>query len=765
MSHIISIFLIVLSFHSTLTIAKKSNHSKIPKTYIIKIQNELKPSNISNIKDWYKSILGNIINSSNSSNNNEFLHIYTNVFHGFSIQLTPQQLKSIKNKPEIVTIFRDEIYELHTTRTPHFLGLDSYHNPIGLLKESDLGSNVVVGVLDTGIWPKSRSFDDDGLDIVPTHFKGQCVGGDDFPTTFCNKKIVGVRYFSAGMRAVDKMVYVEDDSVLDTYGHGTHTASTIAGRTLNESVSFFEFAKGEPTGIAPKARLSIYKVCWNHGCMTSDVLSGFDKAVEDGVDIVSISLGGPSRRYSEDPISIATFAAVEKGVFVSASAGNSGPLPGRVSNNAPWITTVGASTIDRTFPAILKLVNGESFVGASLYTGSPLPKQAIYPIVHFPMNWTTSHCMPDSLDQKIVTGKMVVCLPGMFNEVEKSLFVRKAGGVGIVMINDVTQHNDTLTSRPYIIPGLTITFDTSTKLLSYINKTQTNGTIIIQGTQIGSNPAPIVAEFSSRGPNSQSIYVLKPDVIAPGVDILAAWPSNLSPSRLTEDPRRTDYNILSGTSMSCPHVSGVAALLKGSHPDWTPAMIRSALMTTAYKGYREPKPLLEQEYENNVSPWDIGAGHIDPERANDPGLVYDITTNDYIRFLCASNYTENEVKAIAKRAFSCKNVTSKPWDLNYPAIVVTLNQESVATRSLTNVDTNSSSYVVIVMEPKGVKVTVEPVKLGFETKGMKQSFNVTIKPLKNETSLDHQKVGLIIWMDGKHNVTIPLIMIDENFNK
>ncbi|KAL9235732.1 hypothetical protein vseg_010471 [Gypsophila vaccaria] len=767
--HITSIItlIIILSLHSTQTLSKRINHTKIPKTYIIKIQNELKPPNISNIKDWYISILGNIINPSNNSSNNNnnndnFLHIYTNIFHGFSIRLTPEQLKVIKDKPEVIATFPDKIYKLHTTRTPHFLGLDSYHNPTGLLNGSDFGSNVVVGVLDTGIWPKSRSFDDEGLDLIPPHFKGQCVGGHDYPATSCNKKIVGVRYFSAGIRAVDTRVYDDqDDSVLDTYGHGTHTASTIAGRTV-KNASFFEFAKGEATGIAPKARLAIYKVCWNRGCASSDVLSGFDQAVEDGVDIVSMSLGGPSRRYSDDPLSIATFAAFEKGVLVSASAGNSGPLPGRVSNHAPWVTTVGASTIDRSFPATLKINNEESFVGASLYTGSPLPKEKTYPIVHFPTNWSASHCMPDSLDKKLVTGKIVVCLAGMYTEVEKSMFVQKAGGVGIVAVGDVSETNETLVSRPYLIPGLTIPFDASAKLMSLINKTQINGTIIIQGTVIGLKPAPVVAEFSSRGPNGQSIYVLKPDVVAPGVDILAAWPSNLSPSRLTDDPRRSEFNILSGTSMSCPHVSGVAALLKGSHPDWTPAMIRSALMTTAYKGYREAAiPSSDQEYKNNESPWDIGAGHVDPERANDPGLVYNITTDDYIHFLCASNYTQSEVKMIVKRTISCNNVTSKPWDLNYPAIVVTLKRETVVTRTLTNVDTNASSYEVKVVQPRGANVTVEPVKLSFGSKGAKQRFNVTVTPLKNGSSSDHHRFGLITWMDGKHNVTIPLIVTQE----
>ncbi|CAO2815439.1 unnamed protein product [Amaranthus hypochondriacus] len=753
MPHLSSIILVALFIsisHMTLGDIFLENHQEPTQTYIVQVKNNLKPNDFSNVEDWYKFILNKTISN---NPNTSLIYVYKMVFHGFSTRLTQDQANVLKTRNEVNKIFLDKIYQLHTTRSPHFLGLDTYHIPMGLLKESDLGSNIVVGVLDSGIWPESLSFSDDGLGPIPAHFKGECVGGEDFPPTLCNKKIVGVRYFrSVGISNN------EAKSARDTNGHGTHTSSTIAGR-IRGNVSFFGYAKGEAKGIAPKARLAIYRVCWYNGCFESDVLAALDKAVEDGVDIISMSLGGISRRYSEDPISIGTFGAFQNGVFVSASAGNSGPSPNSLSNTAPWITTVGASTIDRTFPADILLDNGQILTGTSLYTSTnndPLPKNKTFPLIYFSSDFGKRLCLPDSLQQKEVNGKIVICDPHMYTGPEKGWAVMKAGGKGIIIaMNDPSINDtDTVKSDPFMIPGVTIPLIAATKLVDFVSKGEVKGTILFRGTRIGGELAPMVASFSSRGPNRESIYVLKPDVIAPGVDILAAWPSTIPPSRIYEDPTRSEFNFNTGTSMACPHVSGVSALLKAAHPDWTPAMIRSALMTTAYKGYHEET----MQISSPPTIWDTGAGHIDPEKANNPGLVYDINEDDYIEFLCASGYNESEILTIVRRSIHCEKKDVKPWDLNYPAIIVTSDMKGkLIVRTLTNVDESKEcEYTVLVGQPLGGKLIVSPLKLKFKTKGDKQSFSVQVWGKKNEES---QAIGTITWTDGMHNVTIPVMVM------
>uniref|UniRef100_A0A803NBP5 Uncharacterized protein n=1 Tax=Chenopodium quinoa TaxID=63459 RepID=A0A803NBP5_CHEQI len=650
MSRIFSIIFLTLflSLRYTSAVQNHNLHSsnQDKQIYIISIQNNLKPNTFSNVEDWYKSILSRI----NSNPSDSLLHVYNTVFHGFSARLRAEHADSLRAQVEVISIIPDIVYQPQITRSPHFLGLDSYHTPLGLLKDSNLGSNVVVGVIDTGIKPEHPSFDDKGMDKVPDRFKGHV-----------------------------KAILYQLETIS---GMGLIRPPQLQAVRVPKNVSFIGYAEGQATGIAPMARLSIYKTCWTFGCTGSDVLAAMDKAVEDDVDVISLSLGPvASRDYTTDPIAIGAFGAFQKGVFVSVAAGNSGPLPGQISASAPWYISVGASTIDRTFPADVILDNGDVLSGSSLYTGDPLPKNKTYPLVHFTSDYSMEQCMPGSLDSVDVKGKIVICSPGLINKVEKGVVVGKAGGVGVIVaLNDPTLgENDTQKSDPYTIPGLTIPIGATTKLLDDISKKKVKeGTIVCRGTQIGEKPAPVVASFSSRGPNNVSKYVLKPDVIAPGVDILAAWPEGVPPSRLEEDQRVTQYNIASGTSMSCPHVSGLAALLKSAHPDWNPAMIKSALMTTAYIGYHEMSKMAQNQ-DQASSYWATGAGHVNPEKANDPGLVYDISEDDFIQNLCASG-------------------------------------------TLTSVNATASTYTAKVSSPAGFNVTVNPPELSFKKIWDKQSF-------------------------------------------
>lgn len=750
------------------------SHCRSTQTFIVRVQNDLKPSIFPSVEAWYGATLRTLtsypLDSLESKNSNggkqtDFLHIYRTVFHGFSARLSAEQAQELSRRPEILGVVPDRVRHIQTTRSPMFLGLTG-NSPTGLITESDSGSDVIIGLLDTGISPERRSFHDVGLGPVPARWKGECIGGEKFVKTSCNKKVIGARYFPAGYDAG----VADSSNVLsprDSNGHGTHTASTAAGREV-ANASLFGFAAGVAVGIAPKARIAVYKVCWEVGCLDSDILAGFDKAVEDGVDVISLSVGGQgSAPYNFDPIAIGSFGATERGIFVSASAGNSGPDDMTVANVAPWITTVGASTIDRKFPADLILADGTVITGSSLYAGKPLDGKTYLPLI-YAMNAGSTLCMPGTLDEKLVRGKIVVCDRGDVARVAKGLAVREAGGVGVVVAN-VAPEGEGLLADPHLIPGLMITESAGNKVRDYISRSKDPRAIIVpHGTRLGVKPAPVVALFSSRGPNGASSYVLKPDVIAPGVDILAAWPDNVSPSELPEDARRSEFNILSGTSMSCPHVSGLAALLKGAHRDWSPAMIRSALMTTAYTVDGNGKPLIDERDYRASNVWGIGAGHVDPEKAADPGLVYDLTVNDYLDFLCSSNYSVADINQITNntKSVSCKGKKFTPWELNYPAISVAVSMSSrlpkfqvAVTRTVTQVSDGASSYVVTVTPPRGVNATVDPPKMEFKGKGEKKSYVVRISTANNPPGNSITEAGKLTWTDGKHKVTSPIVVV------
>ncbi|XWS46609.1 hypothetical protein CRYUN_Cryun14cG0083000 [Craigia yunnanensis] len=777
-------FTVFLSF----TVVSSETHTRQTQTFIVCVENDLKPSEFSRVEEWYsstlKSLSSNIFSSKNPTTSqtqetDNILHIYKTVFHGFSAKLTPQQAQELKTLRGILSVFPDNIRQIHTTRSPHFLGLDTAKAINGLIDESYSGSSVIIGLLDTGIWPERHSFHDESLEPVPYRWKGECIEGEQFPKTLCNKKLIGARYFINGYQnSILKSKDNDLNSARDTIGHGTHTASTAAGRATTNA-SFFGFASGLAAGIAQKARIAMYKVCWENGCTDSDVLAGFDRAVDDGVDVVSMSLGTDKPLpYEYDVVAMASFGAMERGIFVSASAGNAGSTPWSVINIAPWITSVGASTIDRKFPADLYLDDGTIISGSSLYTGDDLAN-TYWPLIYA---GNASHggspflpadaCFPGSIEPELVHGKIVVCDRGDFSPVSKGLVVKKAGGVGMVVANTL---GEGLVADAYLTPALAITESARSNLLAYMTSTQNpTATMVFGGTQIGTKPAPVVASFSSRGPNQISINVMKPDMIAPGVDILAAYADGVSPSDLPEDSRRTEFNIESGTSMACPHVSGIAALVKGARPQWSPALIRSALMTTAYTHDQDGNALLDEKDLNVGDAWAMGAGHVDPEKALDPGLVYDLTVDDYLNFLCVSNLSLAQIKVITRRAVNCSQAQNlNPWDLNYPAISIAFdaskpyNSEVVVTRTVTNVGNATTSYIVAVTNPTGVITTVDPQILIFNQEGEKKSYTVRIAA-DNTTmppSSMQSEFGQLSWTDEKH-VNSPIIVtwFNPHFN-
>ncbi|CAN0877777.1 Subtilisin-like protease SBT1.5 [Linum grandiflorum] len=680
------IFLALISSSSSIT-------SDTPATFIVAVEPNSKPSIFPTHSHWYESSLASLFSGENPPS---LIHTYSGAaFHGFSVKLTTSQSLLLRSLPHVLSIIPDRRRQLHTTRSPEFLGLIST-DPAGLLKESDFGSDLIIAVIDTGISPDRPSFHDRDLPPVPLKWKGSCSPAPDFPPSSCNRKLVGARFFSAGYEATN--------APRDSDGHGTHTASIAAGRYVFPA-STLGYARGVAAGMAPKARLAVYKVCWTAGCYDSDILAAFDAAVADGVDVISLSVGGVVVPYYLDAIAIGAFGAVDRGIFVSASAGNGGPGGLTVTNVSPWVATVGAGTLDRDFPADVKLGNGKVIPGMSIYGGPGLAPGKTYPLVYAGSQgggdgYSSSLCLEGSLDPKLVKGKIVMCDRGINSRAAKGDVVKKAGGAGMILANGV--------------------FD---------------GEGLV-------------------GPNPESPEILKPDIIAPGLNILAAW-------GILTDSRRTEFNILSGTSMACPHVSGLAALLKAAHPEWSPAAIKSALMTTAYTVDNRKQTMLVL---------DFGSGHVHPQNAMDPGLVYDLSTFDYVNFLCNSNYTVDNIRVVTRKAnVDCSGAkkAGHSGNLNYPSMAVVFQQgrkrkmSGHFIRTVTNVGGDGKAvYEVAIRAPEGVEVSVEPERLVFRRVGQKLNFVVRVvtREVKLAAGASTVKSGWIVWSDGKHNVTSPVVV-------
>lgn len=733
------------------------------------MDNSAMPLVFSNHLDWYSSKLNSLL-AEQSNDGERIIYTYQNAFHGLAAHLTDEEASQLAQDDAVLSLFPDTVYKLHTTRTPMFLGLnrDEVVEQVGS-RAQNLVHDVIVGVLDTGIWPESQSFNDSSMGPVPARWKGSCEAGRGFdPARHCNRKIVGARVFYRGYEAATGKIDEDTEykSPRDQDGHGTHTAGTVAGSAVH-GASLLGYAQGTARGMHPGARVAAYKVCWAGGCFSSDILSAVDQAVSDGVDVLSISLGGGVSSYFRDSLSVATFGAMERGVFVSCSAGNGGPGPVSLTNVAPWVATVGASTLDRDFPATVRLGSGRTLSGVSIYKGRMnLSVGKLYRVVYLGSNSTSpdpsSMCLEGTLDRKQVSGKIVICDRGISPRVQKGQVVKEAGGIGMILANTAA-NGEELVADCHLLPAVAVGEKEGIMIKRYaMTSSNASATFSFLGTRLGIKPSPVVAAFSSRGPNILSLEILKPDVVAPGVNILAAWTGATGPSSAAADRRRVKFNILSGTSMSCPHVSGVAALIKSRHPEWSPAAIKSALMTTAYIHDNTRKPLTDAASGSPSSPYDHGAGHINPVRALNPGLVYDITPQEYFDFLCTQNPSPIQLKVFSQNTTrACKNSSlANARDLNYPAVSIVFPQNVSITslavqRTVTNVGQPVSNYHVRVTPFTGAKVIVEPNVLNFSSKYQKLSYKVTFKTVSRQPG---PEAGYLVWKDSVHRVRSPVIL-------
>lgn len=651
----------------------------------------------------------------------EPLYRYTTALNGFSAELSGTQVEQLRGMPGVLSVEADRLRKIDTVDSPKFLGLSG---PKGVWARNGgtekAGKNVVVGVVDSGIWPSNPSFA--GAKDVPEvpGFDGICEAGERWKTTTCNSKIISARYFIKGF-GEDNIAKAEFASPRDGSGHGSHTASTAAGNNgVDVKIEGTNF--GKASGMAPAAKIAVYKVCYsaidpaNDGCFNSDSVAAINKAVRDGVDVINFSISGTQDNFA-DSVELAFLGAAAGGVFVAASAGNSGPAPSSVAHPSPWIATVAAST-HHVFQGSVELGNGKSYVGSMIsdegvgkrriVLSSDVGKPGADPA-------EVALCYLGTLDPAKVENRIVVCDRGTIDRVEKSAAVKRAGGVGMVLVNTTP---NTIDADFHAVPTVHLDVADGTKVKAYVESAGAKARASLNPNARGKVAIPQIAGFSSRGPLiAGNGDILKPDLSAPGVSVIAAVapPSNFG----------RNWDVYSGTSMSSPHVAGLGAFIRHERPHWSPAMIKSAMMTTAYDLKKAHSPFVQ------------GAGHVNPKKFLDPGLVYDARLAAWLNFLTG----EKPARQLNQASIALGRLTGN-------ASVI---------RTVTNVSDSRETYKATVQGMPGVDVKVSPSNFSLSP-GRSTKYRVSFEAQPNARFNKYSTGNLVLRGSEGHRVRSPLVV-------
>ncbi|MGI5245936.1 S8 family serine peptidase [Dactylosporangium sp. CA-139066] len=684
---------------------------------------------------------------------------YETVFNGFAAALTPEQRDRVARTKGVLRLWKNERRTIDEKRdeklipedsTPAFLGLagdgGAWEQQFG--EPEHAGEGMIIADIDTGFWPENPSLAalpeprPDQAEIArkwKAGVPGRCDKGQGAPQqqVTCNNKVIGARYYNLSGFGDWTGEY---QSPRDYDGHGTHTATTAAGdhdvpATINGA------PVGKVSGMAPAARIAVYKALWRQADGegsggTVDLLAAIDDAVADGADIINYSVSGSSALVV-DPIQLAFYNAAAAGVFVAASAGNSGPDASTVAHNAPWEMTVAASSHDRGSLKSVTLGNGKTYEGVG--QGPAVPDAPLVDSAGAGLAGAAPDkvelCYPGALDPARVKGRIVLCKRGVNPRVDKSVAVRDAGGVGMILYNP---SENSLNADYHVIPTVHVDQAAGAAIKAYA---ATAGPHAALSATTNTVPrAPAVAAFSSAGPaEAGDGDLIKPDITAPGVDIVAGVAPPGHHGNL--------YDAESGTSMSSPHIAGIAALLRARHPGWSPAAVKSALMTTASTTDNSGGPI--QRGTGDATPLDYGSGHVRPALAFDPGLVYDASAPDWARYACGLG----QMQLVSDW---CPIVgTSDPSDLNYPSIGIgSLPGTQTVTRSVTNVTDLPSVYAAAVTPPPGTTVEVSPPTITVPP-GRTVSFKVTVR--RTDAAYGKYTFGALTWTDLRgHAVRSPI---------
>ncbi|KAG6600968.1 hypothetical protein SDJN03_06201, partial [Cucurbita argyrosperma subsp. sororia] len=676
--------LLFLALFCSVLASTSHSHDDDRKIYIVYMGSKLQDPSSAHLH--HRAMLEQVVGS--TFDPQSVLYTYNRSFNGFVVRLTEEEAQEIASKEGVVSVFLNENNHLHTTRSWDFLGFSQ-----NVSRVNQVESNIVVGVMDSGIWPESPSFNDEAFGPAPPNWKGICQNNNNNNFS-CNRKIIGARAYHIGKSIAPDEV----NSPRDTNGHGTHTASIVAGGLVSQA-SLYNLGLGTARGGAPSARIAVYKICWKHGCSDADILAAFDDAIADGVDFISLSVGSSKPRpYFSDPIAIGSFHAMKKGILTSNSAGNEGPKDSTTTSLSPWLLSVAATTMDRKFVTRVRLGDGRFF-------------------------------------QFLFTKFNAIVPPSLFSSL---------GAINGVIMQSGTRDNAT----SYPLPAALVSRQDVITIFRFTRETLTPYAMFFKSNATQDPSAPVIASFSSRGPNSLTNHILKPDLSGPGVEILGAWPP-VAPIAEVKDSRSSLYNIISGTSMSCSHITGVAVYVKTFNPTLSPAAIKSALMTTASPMNASLHSQAEFAY---------GAGHVNPLKAVNPGLVYDADENEYVKFLCGQGYDTAMVRRITGDNSACTSGNiGRVWDLNLPSFALSVAAGSKAlnqyfTRTLTNVASSGSTYRATISAPKGLRITVNPSVLSFNRIGERKSFNLTVGGTVSRRLVS----ACLVWSDGVHSVRSPI---------
>ena len=721
----------------------------------------------------------------------ELIYRYRYGLNGFAARMHPSQAHKLENLPDVLRVWEDEIRPLATNFSLAFLGL--FDPEKGLRGAPGLdGDGIVIGVIDSGIAPEHpsladtreadrpricsgdwaensilgrwlcRRFDkqeDTVLFEPPENWNGSCQSGDQFESTACNNKLIGARWFITGAEASGPIDDGEIRSARDADGHGTHTATIAAGNRVKASI-FGSFI-GRIEGVAPRARVAVYKACWlrpgdqRASCNTSDLANAIDAAVADGVDIINYSVGSSLLSVTA-PDDLALMAATKAGVFTVVAAGNEGPNLGTIGSpaGAPWVLTAAASSRDgtttlealeiKTPPGLAgKYAAKEANFTPALSARGPLDGDLILvddgeDVFEDGSAGTLSDACEPLINSSDISNNIALIQRGGCDFDVKVANAADAGAIAAIVYN--------IAGDPVVMNGATGLSDIPAVMIG-----QADANLILAEFDAGNlvtvlldkdlfltenDTGNVMGSFSARGPGPVP-DILKPDVTAPGINILAGF----SPDAANAAPGE-NFGYLTGTSMSTPHVAGVAALLLQAHPDWSPSAIKSALMTTAHQS------LTGSDGVTAALPFDYGAGHIVPNDSVDPGLVYDVSSDDYDAFACGialPGVTQERCDQLSAAGYSFAGA-----DLNQPSIAIErFTSERTVSRSVTNVSDQSASYVATVIAPVGIGVNVAPASITVAP-GETATFDVTFS--FESGPLDLWRFGSLTWSDGNHSV-------------
>ncbi|MFK8052203.1 MAG: S8 family serine peptidase [Woeseiaceae bacterium] len=691
------------------------------------------------------------------------IYNYCHTMNGFAARLTADEVSALQANDQVASVIQDYSVDINTNDTPTFLGLNDRRD--GLRKRQQLrGDDIIVGILDTGAVQEHPSFSDTldvrlpgycennadsifrkeickaltklGEKVVysepPERWSGTCEAGEGWSEEDCNNKMIGARWYVDGFIAGrGSVVEGEFLSPRDSSGHGSHTAGTAVGNEVNATLNGTRVAR--ISGMAPRARLAVYKVCWlapgatNFSCFFSDSAAATDQAVADGVDVLNFSVGtAPSFVDEQD---VAFLRASNAGVFVARSGGNDGPGFGTLNAGEPWVTTVAASTAEGTLFVQATKVNRPASVKG---TYGSLEGLITRPLSEGEVRANLGAAEPiDACGAGLtndLSGKIALIARGTCGFVEKVENAASAGAIGVLMYSDdrpKTRMGGDATELSLTIPGVMVDNEVGLSLQAALADDAVNATLNDTNFIGEDREGNIMAGFSSRGPFFTVPDWIKPDITAPGVNVLAAYAPDQA------DGSQGDlFDYLSGTSMSGPHIAGIGALLKEARPDWSPAQIKSAMMTTARQD------VVKEDGETPADPFDFGAGHVVPNASISPGLTYDAGLLDYAAASCGTDSPiPGATPDVCDFLVNGAGFSSDTADLNLPSIGIdSIPGEQTVTRTVTAVadykrrgrpSNRIQKYTAEVEAPEGFDVTVTPSEIALRP-GESASYEVTV---------------------------------------